>query len=217
MSNSFFFNLARLNIKPINMKNNFLSIILSLFLVSTLNAQNWNFGIKAGGNLSNITNVDEFKTKFGINFGAVATVEISDVFSIQPELFYSAQGYNDETLQQDAVARIDYFHVPLLASYEVTDGVSLQAGPQLGFNIRAEVERDGQEPFDLSIVNDVDFSGVVGAQVQVDENFFIQGRYVFGLNEAFRNSSDQKNSVISLSLGFMFDKADGESVEEDEE
>ena len=82
------------------------------------------------------------------------------------------------------------------------------AGPQIGLNIRAELEGEGQEAQRLN-VNDVDASAVFGIQIKVDDSFFIQGRYALGLSEV-RFNQDEKHSVFSLSIGFFFDTVDDE-------
>ncbi|NNL32449.1 MAG: outer membrane beta-barrel protein, partial [Flavobacteriaceae bacterium] len=51
------------------------------------------YGFKAGGNLAKFTDNSDFEFKFGMHFGGVANIQLSDAFSLQPELLYSAQGY----------------------------------------------------------------------------------------------------------------------------
>ena len=86
------------------------------------------------------------------------------------------------------------------------ENVRITAGPQIGINIREELDGEGQETQRLN-VNSVDASAVFGIQIEVDESFFIQGRYALGLSEV-RLNRDEKHSVFSLSLGFFIDKAD---------
>ncbi|NNK86780.1 MAG: PorT family protein [Flavobacteriaceae bacterium] len=179
-------------------------VILSTVFPCGMIAQDLTFGAKAGGNLATLTNNDDYEAKFGLHFGAVAEWEISDDFSIQPELLYSAQGYKRDIEGRTLRAKIDYLNIPLMASYEVIDDVCLMAGPQIGLNLRAELEGEGQEGQRIP-VNDVDASAVFGIQVEVDDSFFIQARYAMGLSE-IRTNIDEKHSVFSVSLGFFFDK-----------
>ena len=63
-----------------------------------------------------------------------------DEFSFQAVLLYSAQGaksdysetLNDVTFRYTSV-KLEYIHVPLLAKFYIVEGLSLEAGPQVGF------------------------------------------------------------------------------------
>ena len=70
----------------------FLSILCFLSIIP-LFSQQTTYGIKAGGNIANLTDNDDFNSKFGIHFGAVAQIELSETLKLQPEFLYSAQGY----------------------------------------------------------------------------------------------------------------------------
>lgn len=163
------------------------------------------FGVKAGANLATLNQGDQFDYKFGANFGAVANIPIGIDFSLQPELLYSSQGYRrnfDNGVRE--VGKIDYFILPVLVDFHIGDGFSLQGGPQLGVNIRNEREVEGGIGENTSLfVNDLDFAAAVGLQYFIDQSFFVQGRYTFGLSEVVRNIG-QRNGVLSLSLGFFF-------------
>ncbi|NNK70906.1 MAG: PorT family protein, partial [Flavobacteriaceae bacterium] len=162
------------------MKKIMLMLVLSSMFLNELVAQDLTFGAKAGVNLSTLTNNDDYDSRYGIHFGALAKWEISDNFSLQPELLYSGQGYKRDLEGRTLRGKIDYFNIPLMASVEVVNDVSLMAGPQIGINLRAELEGEGQETQRLT-VNDVDASVIFGIQIDVDASFFIQGRYALGL------------------------------------
>ena len=179
-----------------------LFLIFTSCSIAGLYGQGVNFGAKAGLNASNFTNNDDFNTKIGLHFGAVANIYISEKFSFQPELFYSAQGYNSDFNGQDVRAKIDYFNLPFLVDYKINDNISLQVGPQIGFNIRSEITVENQENVS-AFVNDIDMSASFGLQYKFDSGFFTQARYVMGINDVSRTES-YKNSVISLSIGFFF-------------
>ena len=186
------------------MKNVLIVLIFIVLTGSTVNAQGITFGVKAGGNLAKFTNNDEFEFKFGPHFGAVADIEISEVFSLQPELLFSAQGYNQDFNGQRVKAKVDYFNIPIMASYMIAEGLRLQAGPQVGINLRKDIEVDDVEQSSI-FVNDVDVSAIFGFQYMIDKSFFTQLRGAVGLTEIVTNL-DQKHFVISLSFGFLFDR-----------
>ena len=195
------------------MKNQILFILCIALSLTAISAQNIIFGAKIGGNLATFggesanSELENIDPKFGLNFGAVATIELSDAFSLQPELFYSAQGYKRDVDGLKSKAMIDYFHLPILVDLTVVEGLSLQAGPQLGINIRKELEVDGQENSSGPNVNDFEASAAFGLQYTSDANFFVQARYTMGLSEVFLND-EAKSSVFSFSIGFFFDRAE---------
>jgi len=182
------------------------NITLTLLLLGITNtyAQMSSFGFKVGANFATLTNNDNFDSKFGFNFGAVGDIELSNTLSWQPEILYSAQGYEGTFNNEDVRAKIDYFIIPMMLDYEFVNNLSIQAGPQFGFNIRSEREIGTQEPQNLN-VRGVDVSAAFGLQYFFDSNFFIQGRYALGLNEVVINE-DNQNSVFSFSVGFFVDR-----------
>lgn len=187
--------------------------VLGVFLLGSFcisNAQ-VTYGVKAGGNMAKFTNNDELDFKFGIHFGGMASIEVANNFSIHSELVYSAQGYRQNFNGQRVKAKVDYFNIPILGSYQVLEGLEFQFGPQVGINIRNDLEVEGQEQASI-FVNDVDISAIVGIQYFIDDYVFMQFRGAVGLTEVLTNL-DQKNFVLSLSLGVLFDRP--ESSDED--
>jgi hypothetical protein len=194
------------------MKNQILFILCFALTLTSISAQNIRFGAKVGGNFATFggeranSDLADIDPKFGLNFGAVASIKISNAFSIQPELYYSAQGYKNEVEGIKSKAMIDYFNVPILADLTLADGLSVQAGPQIGINIRKELEDDGLENTGSNLnVNDIEVAAAFGLQYKFDGNFFIHARYAMGLSEVFINDT-AKSSVFSFSIGFLFDR-----------
>ena len=84
----------------------FIAVIISLTLFSCASTQKADksanqkatFGAKAGVNFSDITgpDVDSFTGRTAFHIGGVAEIPVSEVFSVQPELLYSAQGSDYE-------------------------------------------------------------------------------------------------------------------------
>jgi len=182
------------------------------------------FGVKVGGNISNTSNGKEIvdvgtDNKYGFNIGVAVHIPISEKFSIQPEVVYSQQGFTTNTefnLDLFDVGnvdwRFDYINIPVMASYELVKGLTIQAGPQIGFNINAEVFNDDIDlggDFDLSDeTNTLDFGAGLGAQYELDFGLFFQVRYVWGLSN-YIDSEDADNEtysnrVGSLSVGYFF-------------
>ncbi len=189
-------------------------IATMIFSTAFLNAQEYvYFGAKGGVNFSTFSG-DGFsdfegdaKARTAYHLGLLAEVPVSDRFSIQPEVLYSAQGYDITDIEgmDDLEYRLDYVTVPLLAKVYLVDGFSLEAGPQAGFLVNSEIS-NGDSDFDLDDENfkKVDLSLGLGAAIKLS-NFFIYGRYNAGMTEISDNDGDDaKNSVIQAGVGFLF-------------
>ena len=171
-----------------------------------VHGQDIQFGAKAGLNLATLgPDLNDPATRTIFHLGAMAEVSISDQFSIQPELLYSAQGATDES-DEDEVVKLDYIILPILAKYYVLENFSLEAGPQIGFLLNAEAEDDG-ETFDLkenTKSTDLGFALGVGYKLENGLNFNL--RYYFGsdVNTIEEDSDAIKNRVFQASIGFFF-------------
>ena len=179
---------------------------LTLGLTSiSVQAQTLHYGIKAGYNAAKIGgDVEHAKTLDAFHVGLLAEIELTDKFSIQPEVLYSAQGtkYNSSRKSQ-----IDYVNVPILAKYYLIDGLSIEAGPQIGFLTKSEDKLRGTTVDYKEITKDIDFSLPVGLAYRCSINIFASVRYNFGLS----NFNDQSGShykmnhqVFQASLGYRF-------------
>ena len=182
-----------------------LTVLITVGMM-TVNAQNLSFGAKAGVNFANLKpDLDDASTRTSFHLGAVAEIGISDKFSVQPELLYSEQGAKDES-DDDEVVRTNYLTLPILAKYYLTDGLSLEAGPQIGFLLTAEVEDDGDtiDLKDNTKGTDIGFAFGLGYKLDSGLNFGL--RYFLGsdINDVDGDSDKISNRVFQLSLGYFF-------------
>ncbi len=125
---------------------------------------------------------------------------------MQPELLYSSQGFKMDVLGGQIKTKLDYINIPVLADVTITEGLSLQAGPQIGFLINDKLEAEGggliAESNEFG-AKSVDFGAVLGAQYKLENGLFFQARYNFGFIEIV-DDADLKNGVASLSVGYFF-------------
>lgn len=164
------------------------------------------FGVKGGVNFATITGdeTDDLDGRTGLNAGAVANIPISELFAVQPEALYSTQGSTFTEDGLDVTIKLDYINVPVLADFTVAEGLSLQGGPQIGFNITKEFEADGIS-MEIEDVESVIVEAAVGAQYRLPVGLFFQARYVIGLTNISSDSDvSNQNSVISLAAGWFF-------------
>ncbi|WP_303315483.1 porin family protein [Flavivirga abyssicola] len=184
------------------MKKLLLFAAVAVLGLTSVNAQEIKFGAKAGANFASVTgdDVDDLDGRTSLHIGAVANIGISDKFALQPELIYSAQGFTYSEPGFDSTGKLDYINIPVLADVTIVEGLSVQAGPQIGFVITDEEDSD-DETEDLG-AESTDFGAVFGAQFKLPNGLFFQARYNLGFSDIIKDV-DAKNSVFSLSVGYF--------------
>jgi len=170
----------------------------------TISAQNITFGAKAGLNFASMAgdDADGLDGRTSFHLGVTAEIEMSDTFSIQPELLYSGQGY---TADGDVTGKVDYINLPIMAKFYVADGISLEAGPQIGFLASAKADVDGESTDIKDSLKSTDFALNLGAGYKLDSGLNFGLRYSMGLTDVPDGDSDGfKHSVLQLSVGYNF-------------
>lgn len=183
------------------MKKVLLVIVIVVLGLSNINAQEIKFGAKGGLNFASISgdNAGDIELVTAFNFGVLAEIPITEKFSFQPELLYSGQGYS---FDDDTVA-LNYLNVPLMGKYYLTKGLSLEAGPQIGFLLSAKNDKaDVKDSF-----NAIDFGVNFGLGYKFNNGLNFGARYNLGLsdiNNIDGPSDKNKNGVFQLSVGYFF-------------
>jgi opacity protein-like surface antigen len=167
-------------------------------------------GARGGANFATVTSddIDSPDSRTSFYVGLVAEAPLSEHISLQPEVFYSGQGFDitDEEDTPDAQFQVDYIQVPVLLKFYLADGLNIQAGPQFGFKVNEELDFDPNEDggdFDSDQIRGFDFQTTAGLEYKFSGGFFIQGRYSYGFSEIIEDT-DVHNSVFSAGIGFMF-------------
>ena len=201
-----------------------LVVVLALFF-TPLNAQVYiqqiQIGPKVGVNIAKLTDYD---SKIGFAGGIFFQFQFSNLFSIQPEAYYTMKGATHPNHQfSDETFILNYIEVPLLLKFIIPlEGSiirpSVYAGPVIGFNTTAEyrIESSGilsphsLETYDISEeIQSTDFSLAFGGGIGFivgNNELGLDIRYILGLKSVFDNSSnvDLKNSVINFNIYFGF-------------
>lgn len=175
------------------------------------------FGAKGGLNVANLTGWDDAKSRASFHIGAVAEIFINEKFSVQPEVLYSAQGakssyteeYMGKSYKSKSTIKLDYINVPIMAKYYITDAITVHAGPQIGFNVKAEEKEtfEGEtETYNFSSdTKSVDFAIGFGAGYQLPMGVFFDLRYNVGMSNIAKDSDGSaKNNVLQVSVGYKF-------------
>ncbi|OAZ05351.1 porin family protein [Flavobacterium succinicans] len=175
--------------------------VLTALGFTNVTAQEIKFGAKGGLNFASISGNNstgsDMVTSF--NFGVLSEIPISDKFSFQPELMYSGQGYSFN----NNIIALGYLNIPLMGKYYVTKGLSLEAGPQIGFLLSAKNDNtDVKNSFKT-----FDFGVNFGLGYKLENGLNFGARYNFGLsniNNLDDSSSKYKNGVFQISVGYFF-------------
>lgn len=196
-----------------------LIIAIGVFAAGAVHAQNVSFGIKGGGNMSNIVKTDDesYETEFKPGFHAGLTMEIGmgNTFSFAPELMFSQKGYKTESFGGTYTQTTNWIDIPILAKIKAGPAFNIFLGPQVSFltqttnkfegnfgTVQNEIEEDS-DTFKKSIAG-----GVIGAGFDITPKIGISARYAldFQKTDEEGNSSTPafKNQVIQAGLGFKF-------------
>lgn len=220
------------------MKKLLFTAAIAVLGFTSANAQEVQFGVKAGVNLATITgdDIEDNSSKVGFHVGGVAEIKISEKFSVQPELIFSQQGTKSEfsesgefggnsfSYEEELKIKANYLNLPVMAKFYVAEGLSLEAGPQVGFLLSADAESEftDTETFDGVTTTEsgsfeqdvkdefksVDFGVGFGAGYKLDSGLNFGLRYNLGLSsigEDFDGEEyDVKNNVLQFSVGYMF-------------
>jgi hypothetical protein len=193
------------------MKKLIFSCLTLFFAFSSFsqNSENEKFGFKGGLNYATVTKGDfnegaDPRTSFYLGFFGEIPL-LKNVFSLQPEIIYSRQGFETNYTflgrNYKEEYRIDYINLPVLAKIHIGKVFAIEAGPQFGFKINEKIKTENSSSINND-VNSFDTALAAGASFNFD-NFLISGRYTYSFNEVIKNT-DAKNSVFQVGIGFVF-------------
>lgn len=204
------------------MRKIILTVFTTLLVVVSVNAQA-SFGIKGGVNFASILgeSVDLVKGRTSFNVGAVAEIEINSASAFQVELLYSGQGfslesgeYQDEVIKENTI-KMNYLNIPLLYKYYVSEGFSLEIGPQIGFLLAASDENETSEDLNDQLTT-ASFDLALGLGYKLENGINFNARYTYGFTDVWKGVDDgyedyyyyydygQRNGVFQLTVGYNF-------------
>ena len=189
-------------------------VLSAIFICTFVSAQKTKrdegikLGVKGGLNISNFMgDIEDQGMRTSVHLGLLAEIIVSDKFSLQPELLYSGEG-STYTGPDPGFARtkLDYLTVPVLGKFGLTDKLSLETGPQLGFLISAKNKTNDLNE-KINNLKTIDFGLNAGLNYELNNRVFFQARYNLGLTDTGLTGVSNKrasNSVIQFSVGCLF-------------
>lgn len=224
-----FFNLFELN------KTKMKKLILSVAMLATMTlsqAQETKtvknpavkFGLKAGINYSSATIEREYSNdvnpRVGLYAGIFTNIRLSSKLSFQPEVIFSAQGYNEKyttiSTNRDTDVRLSYVNIPLEFQYKIMEKLYVETGPQIGFLLSAKADDKyfNTNTNTTTEQKDIDFkkysnkhmiSYTFGAGYSITNNLSASLRYNLGVTQIDTSSNvSVKNNVLQFGVAYSF-------------
>lgn len=213
------------------MKNTLLTALVLAFCSFNLHAQELNFGIKGGLNLSTVAGdvPDAINPRVGYHFGGFVNISLSDRFSLHPEVLYFSIGNTfsqslnelrtfdlDPVVQNSdfkVVTRANFLAVPLSFRFNFTNNFALDFGPQISFLLNTVIKvkeiPDNMDAFNSSDSGNFrpDYGANIGFTFTPNEKMNVQLRYYQGLKNLSKSSvfvnQQSSNVALQLSVGYI--------------
>ncbi len=195
------------------MKKLFLLLLTGSSIVAT-HAQ-IKLGIKGGVNFSTINIVSTINSEdfgkvsiiAGLHLGALASLPLISHFSLQPELFYSAQGAKSTEVGVTANLNMNYLNFPVLVKYNNPTGFFAETGPQVGSLLAAKLKFPEFNEDEKSGFKSTDWSWAFGVGYFFkDLGLGIDARYNLGLSNFIDLSynGQARNRVFQVGVFCLF-------------
>lgn len=197
------------------MKRHFSCVVIALFVLTSVNAQNLQFGISGGVDASRMAvsgaSGGPLKFKTELIGGISLENSLSSVVGIQVEVNYSAQGAG--VVSEDGATigsyQLDYLTIPVLVKLYGSPRLSFFAGPQIGILLNAKTKVSNSPDTDVKdSFKKTDTYAVFGAEYKFANGIFVNARYNVGMTNVIDDNTvpDQeiKNRYFSFRLGYAF-------------
>jgi hypothetical protein len=183
-----------------------IALLIASFASTQLNAQ-FTYGVKAGASRSTFkttSNMEE-KAKTGFVAGVYGNYNIVGNLSLQAELLYAQLGSKDEnSVGGNGKYNFNYLQIPVVARYEVWNGLYAVAGAQFGQLLSAKTTANGHSENIKENVKKTDLGIVGGLGYELKRGIGAELRYIPGIKDISQNSKTIKNVNWQLTLHYRF-------------
>ncbi|WP_299363329.1 porin family protein [Winogradskyella sp.] len=151
------------------MKKLTLSFTFILCIAFSINAQDLNFGAKAGLNIAGISfENDSYSTssRIGFHIGGFVNYNLNEKFAVQPEVYFSTGGNEWDFSNESTTGEVktSNLSIPILLQYEVIDNLVIEGGPQYNILLSIEQKIDGSND-GFEDISEFYKSGIIGAAI----------------------------------------------------
>ena len=199
------------------MKKIAIAFVCMIMAVGTAMAQKqFTFGPKIGVDYTHYWGKNvEHGGQLNYQAGLFMEYRFTNKFSVAPEVVFAAQGGKYDTkvlgVELKETDHANYINVPVMLKYYVIPELSIDFGPQVGFNVYSknttEVKAGGEGGKGTTDMKDytksVDFGLGLGLTYNIAKDVFVQGRYTMGLTKVF-DGPEGKNGNAQIAIGYRF-------------
>lgn len=212
------------------MKKNLLAIVgflsLTPFVHAQENTHKNGFGIKAGLNMSTVHTQNDTPLPFekdadykpGYHVGIYAEIFVNEdqKIALQPEIFYSQDGYKIKDFNGNRVnGELEYclrsFNIPILVKYYFTKNFNIFVGPQVVYQ-ESQKYMIGDDEVNIANqgysrrINSTNLNVASGLELSSLSGFSINARYIHGTHTLYKTRDEQNitHRGFQIGLGYKF-------------
>ena len=173
------------------------------------------YGVKAGVNLSSMSNDMAFDPGFGMGIGfrvggflnlrwgqrTENSLPGTGLWGFQPELMFSNQAVKTDA----GDIKLNYVSVPLLLKAYPTTAVSVELGPEFSYLITSSPNSLAADGAEIAVgdCKGLTMGLTAGLAYDLEMGLTVGARYTYGFTELGKNLK-WKNSNIQVTVGWMF-------------
>ena len=191
------------------MKKHLIALLGVIILSTPTFSQQTTYGFKFGFNaakwgIGEPTATFENKFRIGLITGFNADIPVSGPVTVQSELVYAMFGSQFSQQDEFAKYKVNYMLLPVMAKYNLDNGMSFLAGPQLGLLVSAKSNLDGEKYDFKDDMKKTDIFFVFGAEYAMHNGIALGFRYQHGLMNTEKDAEVPfiKNRGISLTATY---------------
>ncbi len=198
------------------MKKLFSTAFIFVICTCPILAQDFQFGVKTGLNISTLDNegseIDTYKPQLGLMLGTFGALGISEKSSLKAELIFSMEGANYKS--SNTYVRLNRLSLPLLYNYKLSPLISVEAGPELKYQIGFDSNFPSSQGNLKGLYENLDHGISIGVEISPISKFRLSLRNYFGMkyhsnyiltdengNITERIKSDRSN-VLTLAVNY---------------
>ena len=174
------------------------------------------YGVKAGVNLSNMSNDMTFDPAFsmgtGFQIGALvnfhwgqrtaSSLPGTGLWGLQPELLFSNQVIKSD----GGDVKLNYIKVPVMLKVYPLARLSVEVGPEFSYLISSSPESMKIDGATVKVgdCKGFNFGAGVGAAYEFNFGLIVGARYSMGFTDLGKNLKWKNNSNIQITAGWLF-------------
>ena len=201
------------------MKKIAIALMCMIFATGAAMAQEkFSFGPKVGVDYTHFWDADgDYSGMLNYQAGLFMEYRFNDRFALAPEVVFAAQGGKQKWIDSDNIevsttSHLNYINVPVMLKLYVVPALSIDFGPQVGFNVYSKntsegkiASESGKNTTDMKeVTKSVDFGLGLGLTYNITSDVFVQGRYTMGLTDVFDYDHSGKNGNAQIAIGYRF-------------